>query len=263
MKKVEWTRSLQAKHVHPGVFASHPTASSEAKQPHFHLRSFTAGHIAASIPPPPQLVSSPITIPSHAENIRDHLRDFKHDRWGWVIYRCTYSDDNAWARFQQIINERSRQRMAEPDVPPEVANNLEWKLVSDPTTLDGASRDQLRARFRTWAAEARATGKHLFDWLEITAEALWSVVEGDPDDTLDGSWVHLVRAGDHDFDRSAKAEEDEDDGEVEDEGWMMIAAYTIGPDFYDVIGPEPEAWYKLFLLAPAWICCLLILSYNG
>ncbi|KAL2374666.1 hypothetical protein RJ035_008307 [Blastomyces gilchristii] len=71
-------------------------------------------------------------------------------------------------------------------------------------------------------------------FIQVDEEALWSVVEGDPDDTLDGSWVHLVRAGDHDFDRSAKAEEDEDDGEVEDEGWMMIAAYTIGPDFYDL-----------------------------
>ncbi|PGH05805.1 hypothetical protein GX51_02778 [Blastomyces parvus] len=282
MKRVEWTRSLRvgqailrqsylAKHVQPGVsvLAKYPTAFSEAKHPHFHLRPFTAGHSAASIPPPPQLASSSISTPSHAESIRDSLRDFKHDKWGWVIYRCTYGDDKAWAQFQQIVTERSRKRLAEPDVPAEVANSVEWTFVSDPTTLDGASRDQLRARFSAWAAEAekseqpRAGGKQPY-WMrsqrymyfiQVDEESLRSVVEGDPDDIMDGSWVHIVRADDPDdpdFNGRAEAGE-EDDEEVEDESWMMIAADMIGPDFYDVLGGGSDSWYAFYSPPPGFV----------
>ena len=31
------------------------------------------------------------------------LRRLKHDKWGWVIYRCTYGDDEAWSQFQKQI----------------------------------------------------------------------------------------------------------------------------------------------------------------
>lgn len=90
---------------------------------------------------------------SPTRNIQDDLLSRKHDRRGWVIYRCTYGDNEAWARFQQIIHQRSRQTMAASDTP-EAADGLEWTVVEDRGALDGASRDQLRACFQTWAAEA-------------------------------------------------------------------------------------------------------------
>ncbi|PGH29830.1 hypothetical protein GX50_07409 [[Emmonsia] crescens] len=283
MKKTEWTRPLraghailrhsyQAKHVQTGALlcASYLTTSTNAKRPHVCLPVFTARQSPASIPPPPKFMSSSTTSshtePSHAENIRDTLHDFKHDKWGWVIYRCTYGDDEAWARFQQIVNERSRKRMAEPDVPPEVANSLEWTFVSDPATLNGASRDQLRTRFLAWAAEAEKTEQPRADgkpwaglrlqryafFIQVDEESLRSVVEGNPEELMDGSWVHLVHADeDQDFGQNAKAEED--DEEEEDEGWIMIAADMIGPDFYDAIGPMPESWYAFYSPAPGFV----------
>lgn len=38
-------------------------------------------------------------------NILADLRRLKHNKWGWVIYRCTYGDDKAWAKFQKIFND--------------------------------------------------------------------------------------------------------------------------------------------------------------
>ncbi|KAK1764214.1 hypothetical protein QBC33DRAFT_547513 [Phialemonium atrogriseum] len=48
---------------------------------------------------------APSRDPSPESQIRDWLRRIKHDKWGWVIYRCTYSDDAAWARFKQMIEQ--------------------------------------------------------------------------------------------------------------------------------------------------------------
>ncbi|KKZ61343.1 hypothetical protein EMCG_04062 [[Emmonsia] crescens] len=156
--------------------------------------------------------------------------------------------------------------MVKPDVPPEVATSLEWTFVSDPATFDGASRDQLRTRFLAWAAEAekteqpRAVGKH---WtglrlqrytylIQVDEELLCSMVEGDPEELMDGSWVHLVCADeDQDFGQNAKAVEDDEDEEVE--GWIMIAADMIGPDLYEVIGPMPESWCAFYSPAPGFV----------
>ena len=208
------------------------------------------------------------TIPSAVQNIRDDLRHFKHDKWGWVIYRCTYGDDEAWTRFQQIINERSRKRMAKPGVPPEVANSLEWTFVSDPTTLDGASRDQLRRRFRAWAAEAERTeqpraadhekngnglrSQRYTYFVQVDEEALRSVVDANPSDRWDVGWVNLVRADEEqDFGRDAK-EEDVEEAD-DDQGWMMISAHMVGPDFYDAIGQMPENWYAFYSPPPGLV----------
>ncbi len=155
-------------------------------------------------------------------------------------------------------------------MPPEVANSLEWTFVSDPTTLDGASRDQLRRRFRAWAADAKRTEQpraadHDKDWnglrsqrytyfVQVDEEALRSVVDADPSDHSDVGWVNLVRADEEmDFGRRPKEEEDVEEAEAEDEGWMMIAAHMLGPDFYDAIGQMPEGWYGFYSAPPGLV----------
>lgn len=65
----------------------------------------------------------------------------RHDKRGFLIYRCTYAaDDAAWDRFKQIIKERSHQHIVESDVP-EVVNSPEWTFVEDRTTWEGASKE--------------------------------------------------------------------------------------------------------------------------
>jgi hypothetical protein len=81
----------------------------------------------------------------------DQLKDSKLDKWGYVIYRCTYKDDGAWERFKTIVHEQAQEDL---DATPELANRLEWTFVEDREILDGASIPQLRERFNRWAAKA-------------------------------------------------------------------------------------------------------------
>lgn len=93
---------------------------------------------------------------SESQILKESLEAIKHDKWGFVVYRTTYADDEAWACFKKAVDERSRESIAESDAP-ELTESLEWTFVEDRDALDGASRDQLRARFKTWAAEAVKT----------------------------------------------------------------------------------------------------------
>ena len=36
---------------------------------------------------------------SDVERLRKNLKRFDYDKWGFVIYRCTYDDDAAWKCF--------------------------------------------------------------------------------------------------------------------------------------------------------------------
>ncbi|KFY13030.1 hypothetical protein V491_06550 [Pseudogymnoascus sp. VKM F-3775] len=199
-------------------------------------------------------------------NILADLRRLKHDRWGWVIYRCTYGDDEAWAQFQKLINDRSRKDMARREFPPEVANSLKWTFVSDQSLFDGASRDQLRQHFHAWTKEAEKSeqprgvdvdGKEYYVasryqyFIQVDEEVLRTTVDVDPYDNLDWGWVNLVRCWDQDLDLDWREEGrehvDEEDG---DEGWMQIAAHMVGADFYEAIGASPEYWYAFYTPPP-------------
>ncbi|KAJ4314490.1 hypothetical protein N0V94_006429 [Neodidymelliopsis sp. IMI 364377] len=83
--------------------------------------------------------------------IRNDLELLPIDKWGWVIYRCTYANDKAWARFRDRVEAESRKEIAQSDVP-EIADRLEWTWVEDKANLDGISTAALRERFRTWTA---------------------------------------------------------------------------------------------------------------
>lgn len=95
-------------------------------------------------------------LPSPQRVLSEVLTSSKHDKWGFVTYRCTYQDDLAWERFKQIFRERTQQALQRSDTP-EVADSHEWTFVDVRAALDGASRPQLRERFNNWAAHAMAT----------------------------------------------------------------------------------------------------------
>jgi hypothetical protein len=80
-----------------------------------------------------------MSLPSSEQVISDWLKNNKFDKWGWVIYRCTYNDDEGWTRFKQFIIQQSHTHIAECDTP-ELADSLEWTFVEDRATLDGVSK---------------------------------------------------------------------------------------------------------------------------
>ncbi|KAK6085113.1 hypothetical protein SCUP515_00931 [Seiridium cupressi] len=190
-------------------------------------------------------------------------------KWGWVIYRTAYGDDAAWERFKQFVVDNSAKYIAESSVPG-ITRNLEWTFVSDQEALDGASTAQLRARFRSWAAEAirtenpRATEDSLSPhwriqrysyFIEVNEETLRCVVDVKHPRQWQLVWVKFVRA-------DWESDPDEDDGSYElingtteeDVGWMLVMSDTIRADFYDGMGDDGMGWC-IYYSRPPNPCC--------
>ena len=54
-------------------------------------------------------------LPSPQSVLSKVLTSSKHDKWGFVVYRCTSQDDYAWERFKQIFHERAQQALQSSD----------------------------------------------------------------------------------------------------------------------------------------------------
>jgi hypothetical protein len=205
-------------------------------------------------------------------NIHEDLQLSKEDKWGWVIYRTTYKDDAGWERFKGYVNAWNQELLSGPeehDVPSAVLSAMEWTFVSDPATLDGASRQQLRHRFRDWRntaiqaenprrdpADTNLSQRYLF-FVRVDEDSLKSVLEGNGD-FLDLSWVHLIRCDEElDFGRPLEHKDGELDWslspipEHEDDGWMMISVHMINGEFYASLGTAIEYWYAFYASPPS------------
>ena len=209
----------------------------------------------------PPWLQSRTMIPSPQSVMRDFLAQLPEiKKWGWVIYRCTYSDDAAWAKFRDRVEAESRKSIEQSDAP-EIAKRLEWTWVEDASALDGASTETLRERFREWTAGevARQPGNYLpaviprFRYfIKIDQEVLDSLAVSISREThwsnntfvkfVDGNWKPLAE--------SQRDLEQEDDGwekeflepidgcMEEDVGWIRIAPYMISADFYEVMSGD-------------------------
>ncbi|KAF2966290.1 hypothetical protein GQX73_g7284 [Xylaria multiplex] len=83
----------------------------------------------------------------------DQLQKSDYWLWGFVIYRCTYDDNSAWARFLAILNERTRVALEEElafcssagtengdAVLGRLIGSLRWDVRDDRALFDGASK---------------------------------------------------------------------------------------------------------------------------
>jgi hypothetical protein len=210
--------------------------------------------------------------------IRESLEDLPFDKWGWVIYRCSYADDKTWAQLRTCIESHSREDIAESDAP-EIADRLEWTWVEDRASLDGASTAVLRDRFRAWAADELARQPAVKDYeyvsrlkyfIKIDEEAMQSLagLQEKGDLLLDG-FVKIVKADWeplHASDQQAEGEGDEEfeyrdrcepiEGCTEkDVGWMRIAPIMINAGFYCALDGYEQAWEDMFYRRPPDIVC--------
>ena len=79
-----------------------------------------------------------------------------YHKWGFRIYRCTYSDDEAWLRYVQYIKDQTistlnfygQQSLLEKYLDIQVVEVLE---------LDGASKPHVKSLFADWAETHRRT----------------------------------------------------------------------------------------------------------
>ncbi|KAH8693417.1 hypothetical protein GQ44DRAFT_719628 [Phaeosphaeriaceae sp. PMI808] len=225
---------------------------------------------------PPRSSSRTMIADSPELNLRNYLEGLPIEKWGWVIYRCAYDDDQTWTRFRAHVESSSRESIAESDAP-EIADLLEWTWVEDAASLNGVSTDALRKQFRAWAVDEVAHQPGDYEppdisrfryFIKVDEEALQSLAQPDPfnPSRLNTAFVKLVD-GNWEPDPSPaiaeKKEEDEDDfsqeGALEpidgcaeeDVGWMRISPFMINADFYEVLGSGEDQWYIFYERPPS------------
>ncbi|WQF84627.1 hypothetical protein CDEST_09641 [Colletotrichum destructivum] len=76
-----------------------------------------------------------------------------YHRWGFVVYRCAYGDDDLWNRYieqlkKNVHDELVRARRAEL-----LEKYLDWIIIEDRDTLDNASKTAVRKHFNGWVKE--------------------------------------------------------------------------------------------------------------
>ena len=196
----------------------------------------TDDHPTFSFPRPPGALSI------HDHPLDESLERLELDKWGWVIYRTSYKDEAAWERLRDCMTRWSRDALEDEDASPRVRGTVDWRFVSDPT-LEGASHDELRGRFRAWRdavylTETRRpppqedddrTQRYMY-FVEVDEPALESVARGGGGLTV----VNLVRV-DHGVPYAAEAE-DED-------VWPVLARTAVSPEFWiDVLDSVEWGW---------------------
>lgn len=124
------------------------------------------------------LASCPTWTPQEARDESDGhtIRGMKissFPKFGFVIYRCTYSDDAVWTELLSLIKKEAQAHIKEliKELGPGrdwLGTHLEWTIVEDPT-LDGASQEEVNARFDKWADEivdeSERTSTNVLRWL--------------------------------------------------------------------------------------------------
>lgn len=49
--------------------------------------------------------------------IHDANKESGYGKWGWIVYRCTYSDDEGWNNFKQMIIREMHNGITKPNTP--------------------------------------------------------------------------------------------------------------------------------------------------
>lgn len=86
---------------------------------------------------------------TEAQRIEDLLSFYGLTKWGFVVYRCTYGDDERWAQFMARLNTHRDAVLRAFYHKPELVESYDWNVHEDPS-LEGATKDEVRRRFRQW-----------------------------------------------------------------------------------------------------------------
>lgn len=84
-----------------------------------------------------------------ADLIECGLEHDSHQVWGFVIFRCTYSNDAAWVQRLAALRERARCTL-EYYNGADIFARMEMTVVEDREALEGASIAVVKARFDEW-----------------------------------------------------------------------------------------------------------------
>ncbi|WYZ35401.1 hypothetical protein EsH8_X_000048 [Colletotrichum jinshuiense] len=74
-------------------------------------------------------------------------------RWGFVVYRCTYDDNELWDRYLAQLKSFYYSYLSKERCSMLLEQYLDWVVIDDRATLDNASRLEVRKYFNQWVLE--------------------------------------------------------------------------------------------------------------
>lgn len=79
-----------------------------------------------------------------------HMQITGFYNWGFVIYRCDYSDDVLFGGFMTHLRDQAERYHRFSHQERTTGLYLEWTVVQDREALDAATKDHIRRRFLEW-----------------------------------------------------------------------------------------------------------------
>jgi len=76
--------------------------------------------------------------------------------WGFVVYRCTYSNDLLWAAFVDTLQSVTESMLERSELLGHRAH-LKWTFIEDRETFEDASVDTVRTQFQEWVGARNVT----------------------------------------------------------------------------------------------------------
>ncbi|KAK6213695.1 hypothetical protein QIS74_09697 [Colletotrichum tabaci] len=83
---------------------------------------------------------------------RSMIRTGYH-RWGFVVYRCAYGDDDLWDRYITQLKKNVHDELVHARRAELLEQYLDWVIIEDCDTLDNASKTDVRRHFNGWVAD--------------------------------------------------------------------------------------------------------------
>ncbi|SPO06966.1 uncharacterized protein DNG_09660 [Cephalotrichum gorgonifer] len=220
------------------------------------------------------------------------LEKDSHRIWGFIIFRCTYGDDAAWARHIETLREEARCSLDYYNAP-DIFTRLEITVVEDREALEGASTAVVRVYFSEWVKggvveweqgmpDAGMSPRYRFCIrVRDVGDAASADGQGQEDDEEDND-----DNGDEDIEED-KDEEDEEDEENEEGsvdliwkdwepsvpdprqrpeppvegstrpgvGWMRVSDSTVMVTMYELLYHDPDMWYIAYRRPPEVVVC--------
>lgn len=81
------------------------------------------------------------------EKIDVQLKESRHNKWGFIFYRCSYEDNSAWKHFTDIVRRRAELDL-NADKGIDIKKSLELTFREDRWAFDGATINTVRNHFK-------------------------------------------------------------------------------------------------------------------
>lgn len=214
-----------------------------------------------------------------ADRTDRQMQQDDHQLWGFVIYRTTYNNDTEWAEALSRLR-HDYEEAFHMDNGDDILGQLRLTVMDDKQKFNGATADDIRHHFQTWALESykheqsqerderqqlaglNRSPRYNFA-VQIDGDSLHSIIHDTPEtpdwDIDHKGWVKVIKRS-----WSLESEEELDDHETQyeplegftvwDVGWVRIPVVSVMTEWY-VQSYELNNWPTYYRRPPQVVYC--------